>query len=81
MSRTAADVRQTVVPSSSLLPYTHVGFSIATTQSYSREFFNTIGRLLTVGVRPGADFEISRGIKGDENQTDAYRLRFPPCLG
>jgi hypothetical protein len=42
MSRTAADVRQTVVPSSSLLPYTHVGFSIATTQSYSREFFNTI---------------------------------------
>src|SRR6266542_5522068 len=43
MSRTAAYVRQTVVPSSPLLPYAHVAFSIATKQSYSREFFNTIG--------------------------------------
>src|SRR6266404_3247941 len=39
MSRTAAYVRQTVVPSSPLLPDTHVGFSIAIKQSYSRGVF------------------------------------------
>ena len=38
MSRTAADVRQTVVPSSSLLPNAYVGFSIATKPSHSRGF-------------------------------------------
>jgi hypothetical protein len=43
MSRTAADVRQTVVPSSLLLPNAHVGFSIVTKPLHSREFFNGIG--------------------------------------
>jgi len=39
MSRTAAYVRQTVVPSSPLLPYARAGFSIATKQSHSRGVF------------------------------------------
>ncbi|HEY3138269.1 MAG TPA: hypothetical protein VGL29_19760 [Blastocatellia bacterium] len=65
MNRTAADVRQTVVPSSSLLPYAHVGFSIATKQAYSREFFNGIGRSrpdegnvdLTLDARSNLDYD------------------------
>src|SRR5437868_11444626 len=42
MSRTTAYVRQTVVPSSSLLPLERVAFSIAAKRSHSREFFNRI---------------------------------------
>src|SRR6266496_4862040 len=53
MSRTASSDRQTLVPSSPLLPLERLDFSIATKRSLSREFFNRIGQkrtlVLTVG--------------------------------
>jgi hypothetical protein len=52
MSRTVAYVRQTLVPSFSLLPLERLGFSIATKRSFSREFFNGIGRSRTSEIDP-----------------------------
>src|ERR1700692_3408364 len=52
MRKTAADVRQTLVPSSPLLPLERLGFSIATKRALSREFFNTIGQEQTVANFP-----------------------------
>src|SRR5438552_4707542 len=74
MSRTAAYVRQTVVPSSLLLPYAHVGFSIATKPSYSREFFNRI-----LCKRPFPEFVAKIRIQRQRSSADIYRSSEQNC--
>src|SRR5260370_35850994 len=51
MSKTAAYVRYAVVPSFPRLPLEQPGLSIANRRPFSRDFFNSIGRLLPVENR------------------------------